>query len=70
MDDVTKGSNQLTIVEAVEKLEEFKQKIIDQSYEELIEEGEIAAKINLEVLDSIDALLYFINTLDQTDDNL
>lgn len=55
----------MTIIEAVEKLEEFRQRIIDEKYDELVDEGEIDAKVSVEVMESIDLILYYIDTLNQ-----
>jgi hypothetical protein len=68
MDNAKKISDQMTVVEALDKLEEFKQKLIDRSYEELMQEGEANVKIDFETLESIEIILYYISTLEQLDD--
>ena len=68
MDDAKKIDSPMTVIEAMEELEKFKQKIIDDHYDELIEEGEAQTMVGMEIVDAIEVLLYYINTLDQLDD--
>ena len=67
MDDAAKADSPMTVVEAMEKLEEFKQKLVNEHYDTLMEEGEAETKVGMEIVDALEVLLYYINTLDQLD---
>lgn len=66
-DDVVEDSKrrppiQLTVVEALEIADAFKQKVIDESYDVMIEDGEAEVKVPLEVIDALEVLVHYVNT--------
>ena len=58
--------SQMTVIEAQDKLEEFKQKLIDEYYEQLIQDGEADVKVSFELLEALDAVLYYLYTMSET----
>jgi hypothetical protein len=75
-DDVVEDSSkrripvQMTVVEALEVADNFKQKLIDETYDVMIDEGEAEVKVPLEVVDAIDVLVHYVNTSFEIDDEL
>ena len=65
MADVKKMDQGMTVVEATEKLEEFKQKLVDENYEELMQEGETTRKVDFETLEALEVILYYIQTIQE-----
>lgn len=66
MDDIAPVIPQMTIVEAEQVLEEFKQQLVDQSYEQLVEEGETDSKVSFEVLEALESVLYYLYSQSET----
>lgn len=60
MDD--KSGSRMTVIEAFEILESFKQKIVDENYEALVEEGETDMKVGFEVLEALEVATYYFNS--------
>lgn len=61
---------QITVGDAMDTLELFKLKLVDQHYEQMLEDGEADVKVPLEVLDSIEVLLYFVNASFNMDEEI
>lgn len=57
-----KGGFRLTVIEAFEILDQFKQKIVEENYEMLVDEGEAEVKIGFEVLEALEVALYYFNS--------
>ncbi len=73
-DDVVEDSKrrvpiQLTVVEALEIADTFKQKIIDESYDLMIEDGEADVMVPLEVIDALEVLVHYVNTSFEIEDD-
>ena len=66
MDDTKKSFQNMTVVEAIEKLEELKQKVVDENYQEIVEEGFANIHFTFETLEALEVVLYYLNTLDET----
>lgn len=61
---------QLTVGESVDVLEQFKQKLVDESYEEMLQEGEAQVKVPMEVVDALEVMLHYVNTSFEMDEEL
>lgn len=61
---------QMTVVEAVEVLEQFKQRLVDDHYEKMLEDGEADVRVPMEVVDALEVMVYFANTSFILDDDL
>lgn len=61
---------QITVGEAVEILESFKQKLVNESYEEMLQEGEAEVKVPMEVVDALEVMLYFVNASFDMDEEI
>ena len=66
-DDVVEDSKrripvQMTVVEALEVANDFKQKMVDENYDVMIEDGEADVKVPLEVVDALEVLVHYVNT--------
>ena len=60
----------MTVVEAVEVLEQFKQRLVDDHYEKMLEDGEADVRVPMEVVDALEVMVYFANTSFILDDDL
>lgn len=69
MDDTKKTFQNMTVIEAIEKLEELKQKIVDENYQEMIDEGFANIHVPFEALEALEIVLYYLNTQGENSDN-
>lgn len=60
MDD--KAASKMTVIEAFEILETFKQKMVDENYDALLEDGETDMRVGFEVLEALEVATYYFNT--------
>lgn len=63
-------SPHMTVSEAMDVLELFKTKLVDESYEQMLEDGEAEAQVPLEVVDALEVLLYLVNSSFDMDEEI
>jgi len=63
-------SPHMTIANAMDTLALFKDKLVDESYDQMLEDGEAEAQVPLEVVDALEVLLYFVNSSFDMDEEL
>jgi hypothetical protein len=61
---------QMTVIEAVEVLDAFKQKLVDESYDVMLEEGESEVKVPVEVVDALEVMIHYVNTSFELEEDL
>lgn len=63
-------SPHMTIANAMDTLALFKDKLVDENYDQMLEDGEAEAQVPLEVVDALEVLLYFVNSSFDMDEEL
>ncbi len=63
-------SPHMTVANAIDTLALFKDRLIDENYDQMLEDGEAEARVPLEVVDAIEVLLYLVNSSFDMDEEI